>query len=172
MANSLKQGINRLQDIKKNFNNLGDIVAEEIAKQTSEKLQENYDNKGFSSSTDRPAMIGYEKQSDKYVVYARSKGVAYEEFGTGDMGELYEHQSKDKYQSKLGLLRYNLDHLAENGDGSIYPDTEEGGYYWIYDGQKQKGIPSGNFMFKSWDWLQDNYEEIINKKVDDVLSKH
>lgn len=83
--------------------------------------------------------------------------VIYDEFGTGDAGQLYPHPEKNSYN----LKDYNT--------GAHIKLSKNGGHYWRYfaDGEyvTSQGVPSGQFVYKSvihmieGVWINDSIEQ-------------
>ena len=161
---SIKSTITQFKQLQKELKKLGNDISETLADKTVEQMESFYNNLGSTQ-------FKKEKSKNKCYVIAYGDDVAYEEFGTGDIGESSYHPSKDKFGGKLHLLRYNLDHLMSEGKGWIIIDTDKGGYKWYHDGEWHKGIPAGNFVFEADLWLHDNYKVIVKEKVSDVLSE-
>lgn len=171
---STKDLNNLIKDLKKlsiSFKNLNAEVSKELAYQTASELEKNYNSISFESS-DGKANIGVENNNNTYKVFARSKGVIYEEFGTGDIGMASPHPIS---QSKFGLKDYNTGQTIREADEKSAKNGITSGMYWTYwDGNKlvyTQGIPSGKFMFNTSEWLRNNRKKIIQEKVDDVISK-
>ena len=159
--------INDLKKLSSSFKNLNTEVAKELAEATAHELEQNYSAFPFQSSEGK-AQIGVENSNNVYKVYARSKSVIYEEFGTGDVGQANPHPIP---QSDFGLKGYNTGSYIYPADNFSAQYGITSGMYWTYDGVPTQGIPSGKFMFNTSEWLHDNYKELIQKKVDDVISK-
>lgn len=172
-SSSINETIAKLNNLKQELVKLEDTLPEELATQTSSKIEQFYAQKGFEG-TSTPS-IGVAKYGDGYKAFARGPEVIYEEFGTGDAGANNGHPWKGDY----GLNPYNSGITIRSTD-KLSPEKKaehgiQNGLYWTFkrDGEKiyTQGIPSGKFMYNADLWLKDNYKKIVIKKVDDILSK-
>lgn len=165
--------INRLNTLKKNLDNVGEAISKELGEKTAEQIEHFYNQKGFESTNEKP-LITTVKYDKGYKAIARSTGVIYEEFGTGDVGAKHGHPWKGDY----GLNPYNsgptirsTDLLSKEFKKNL--GIKEGKYWTYSDGGLvyTQGNPAGKFMYYSDIWLRNNYKKIAKEKVDDVISK-
>lgn len=174
-TNDIRKLIQQLENMKSAISELEKTLPEELANKTVEQM-ETYYNSGVTESTNEPTKFRVDKEDNGASAVAYGSGVAYEEFGTGDMGERKPHPDKGKYP----LRDYNTGEFIRSTDElpqSIMQNYGlQDGNYWIYAGADGKyyrqGIEPGLFMFNADAWLRKNYKDIIAKKVDDALRKH
>lgn len=170
-VNDISNLIKDMKKLSQEFKNLNDIVSKELAEATQYQLEQNYSTMPFLSNTSMPH-FGVTKTHNGYSVYARGDNIVYEEFGTGDVGESHPYPIP---QSDFGLKGYNTGETIRDADGYSAKQGITSGKYWTYwDGKDwvyTQGIPSGKFVFNTSEWLHENYKDLIQKKVDDVISK-
>lgn len=169
---SVKEAIEKLNNLKKALVAIETELPKELAEQTKNKVQQFYTS---SVQAEEMPSIGVKENGKSCTVYITGKNVTYEEFGTGDVGSKSPHPRKGEY----GLKPYNSGRTIRSTD-KLSPDyqSEKGlsnGLYWTYkkNGQKiyTQGIPAGKFMYNASTWLKSNYKKIAKEKVDDALSK-
>lgn len=168
---SINDAIKQINDMKKETLRVNDLVAKDLADKTLDKMKEFYSMFPYKSNTDSPSFY-VEKTENGYKAVIASASVAYEEFGTGDIGASDGHPWKGNYS----LNPYNSGSTIRPADDKSAKYGITSGLYWTYwNGSYHvytQGIPSGKFMYNSDIWLRDNYKEIIKQKVADALSKH
>ena len=167
----LNNVIKDLKSLSKQFNTLNDTISKELAEATKYQLEQNYSMLPYVGSEGTPS-FGVKVEGHSYKVYASGKSVIYEEFGTGDKGQSSPYPIP---QSDFGLKGYNTGETIRRADRMSAEHGIKDGMYWTYwDGTKwvyTQGIPSGKFMYNTSEWLRSNYKDLIQKKVDDVISK-
>ena len=84
--------IKKLKEVKKVIDNNKDSILQELAEQTKNKIEENYNKLPFVSN-DRPT-FAVVKYGNGYKAVARGSSVIYDEFGTGDRGQADGHPWK------------------------------------------------------------------------------
>ena len=173
-SSDIDKTIKKLTEIKKVIDDNKDSILQDLAEQTKNKIEENYNKLQFTSNeTPTFAVVKY---ANGYKAVARGTSVIYDEFGTGDRGQADGHPWKGSY----GLNPYNSGETIRPAKWLSKEKQQKtgihSGLYWTYKGKDgiihyTQGVPSGKFMYDADIWLHDNYKKIVKKKVDDVLSK-
>lgn len=150
---SLKSGLKEADN--KIVAEMGNFVKDQVAANLAATPYKdgNEDSKAFSEITGNKAKAGM-------------KGIqsVYNEFGTGTQGQKSPHPMKGNF----GLNPYNtLKHPRVSKNGNLF---------WIYknkSGEKviTQGIPAGKQVFNASILLKGKKNEIIRKRVGEVISK-
>lgn len=117
---------------------IGKIAAEEL----KEKIIEKYDVYVATKVPDndpqtRDGITVYVTLEDnRYRVGVAGDQAIYDEFGTGENGLLSQHPEKAKYP-----------YLDAYNSGETIQIDQYGFHYWIYNGVKTYGVPSGHFIY-------------------------
>ena len=115
-----------------------------------------------------------EKTENGYKVGARGSQVLYDEFGTGTEGLNEPHPMKNDFN----LKEYNSGKTIRTASTKMKPETGilPGELYWTYKGKDgnlvyTQGIPAGKEVFNAEQTVKRKKQEIVKKKVGEVLSK-
>lgn len=173
-SSDINDAIKKLQEVKKVIDDNKDSILRDLAEQTKDKIEENYNKLPFASN-DKPT-FAVVKYADGYKAVARGSSVIYDEFGTGDKGQADGHP----WKSDFGLNAYNSGDTIRPASWMSKEKQQKvginSGLYWTYKDDAgvihyTQGVPSGKFMYDADIWLHENYKKIVKEKVDDVLSK-
>lgn len=172
-SKSIKRASDKLRNLQKDLPSAMDEVTMELAKQTAEQIEKNYEAFPYKGQSGDLPTIGFAKYDKGWEAYAKGHSVLYEEFGTGDRGEKNYHPLKKRY----ALKPYNSGkYIRQVSDYAQKKYGLTSGNYWTYKNENgeikaTQGVPSGKFMYKSYVWAMKNYKKIVEEKVSDVLSK-
>ena len=105
-----------------------------------------------------------EKKGKKAKAGMQGTQVLYDEFGTGTKGQESPHPEKGKF----GLNAYN--------SGKKIKVSKNGDLFWVYKNKsgeliKTNGIPAGKQVFNASIMLKGRKQQIIKKRVGEVISK-
>lgn len=133
----------------------GKIIAEELAGEITERYS------SFISSLDKDPQdrsdttISTQRlTSGYYRVDVSGSQVIYDEYGTGLPGKLHPHPEHDTY----GLDPYM--------SGQTIRLNKEGLPYWTFNRKVTYGVPSGQFVYKSYiNWADTKAKLAVSKEL-------
>lgn len=171
-SKSIRNASDKLRELAKDLPRAMDEVTMELAKQTADQIQKNYDVFPYKGESGKEPIIGFARYDKGWEAYAKGESIFYEEFGTGDKGLNSPHPLKNRYD----LNPYNSGKYIRQVGKSAKEHGLTSGKYWTYKNDNgdiiyTQGVPSGKFMYKSYVWAMKNYKKIVEEKVSDVLSK-
>lgn len=166
--------IDKLNKLKKGLDKADKNIVKEMAQFAKDEVSTNLAETPYRDGNDESVAF-LEINGKKAKAGMRGKQVAYNEFGTGTMGEQSPHPEK----SNFGLRDYNTGKTIRKNKKSNSDATAEGipinGMYWTYNynGQKKytQGIPAGKQVYKASEKLRTQKEKIIKQEVGEVISK-
>lgn len=128
-------------EISSSSENITSRVADELIRQIDERYDE-FAQQHEEDKQDRTRHIYKSHYGDGWTVNVVGPQVIYDEFGTGDAGEIRPHPEKNKY----GLKPYN--------SGQKIKLSKNGTHYWRYikDGKviTSHGVEAGLFVYNSF----------------------
>ena len=172
-----KKGIN---DFKSKINNLiselpkvNEEILSELANLGQNEIEKNRASTIYTDGND-DYKIFKEKTENGYKVGARGSQVLYDEFGTGTEGLNAPHELKNNFN----LKEYNSGKTIRSAGINMKPETGilPGELYWTYKGKDgnivyTQGIPAGKEVFNAEQTVKRKKQQIIKKKVGEVLSE-
>lgn len=169
-----------IKDFKNKINNLiselpkvNDAILSELANLGQSEIEKNRASTIYTDGND-DYKIFKEKTENGYKVGARGSQVLYDEFGTGTEGLNAPHELKNNFN----LKEYNSGKTIRSAGINMKPETGilPGELYWTYKGKDgnivyTQGIPAGKEVFNAEQTVKRKKQQIIKKKVGEVLSK-
>ena len=153
--------ISNLRTLSADIKTLPKEIAEETANVGKEYLDDLYSNTRTDQTIDINSIkTRVDETSTGYSIVATGTEVLYAEFGTGENGLDDPHPLKGKF---------NLN--PYNSGPKIEYNPATGRHFWFYNGFSE-GNASGQQMFLTSDYLRNKaIDEIVKKKVGEVISK-
>lgn len=169
-----------IKDFKDKIDNLitqlpkvNEQILSELADLGQSEIEKNRASTIYTDGND-DYKVFKEKTENGYKVGARGSQVLYDEFGTGTEGINEPHPIKNEFN----LKEYNSGKTIRTASIKMKPDTGilPGEKYWTYKGKDgelvyTQGIPAGKEVFNAEQIVKRKKQEIVKKKVGEVLSK-
>ena len=171
-----------IKDFKDKIDNLitqlpkvNEQILSELADLGQSEIEKNRASTIYTDGND-DYKVFKEKTENGYKVGARGSQVLYDEFGTGTEGLNEPHPMKNDFD----LNPYNNRNGTTIRTASINMKPETGilpgELYWTYKGKDgnlvyTQGIPAGKEVFNAEQTVKRKKQEIVKKKVGEVLSK-
>lgn len=165
----VQEAIELLNTIYSDLQKIPDKLAEEIAKDGAEYLQQQYDNRDYgvfmkNERLEQPT-IQVNKITNGWEIRASGKDILYDEFGTGEQGKASGYDKEER--AKYNLNDYN------SGPVVSTHINKYGRHYWFYNGHYTEGIPAGKQFFNTRNYIIDEgARKVARRLVGEILSKH
>ena len=161
--NELNSLINKLQQLKSGLQKSGRKIVKDMSDFAKEQISQNLAATPYKDGND-DVRVYSEVKNEKTKVGMTGTQVLYDEFGTGTKGQESPHPDKGKFQ----LRGYNT--------GSKIKVSKNGDLFWIYKNSngelvKTNGIPAGKQVFNASILLKGKKNQIIKRRVGEVISK-
>lgn len=104
-------------------------------------------------------------------IYAEGKEVAFEEFGTGKVGEQSNYPKELLPKQKITFMLANHQQVTNGWEYYYIPKPNitkkqyNGEYGWFYKKQFTKGIPAGKQVYTTAIYLKNNLSNIAKKTI-------
>lgn len=160
--NDLNNLINKLQQLKSGLQKSGRKIVKDMSDFAKEQISANLAATPYKDGND-DVRVYSEVKNKKTKVGMTGTQVLYDEFGTGTKGQESPHPDKGKFN----LNPYNtLKHPKVSKTGELF---------WIYTKGKETiattGIPAGKQVFNASVLLKGKKNQIIKRRVGEVISK-
>lgn len=144
-----------------------DIVSE-MVEQGKQYLAQEY---ASNFAIEGIAVGGKVQSNTTGTIYAQGKEVAFEEFGTGKVGQKSNYP-KEKLPTQTLVFESPKGHIQTTiGWVYYYPNKYtkvknlQGRYGWRYNGQFTRGMPAGKQVYNTAKFLRNNITQIAKKVV-------
>lgn len=166
--------IKKLKASKRNLNDLGKDVIEDLKQVGLKEISDSISNSNYEDSE---PISTYEAEN---AIGIKGAQALYDEYGTGTVGANNPHPKKDSSLNPYNsgkTIRPNAG-IPSSGVG-ITEASKQGiplnGLYWTYkhNGKKiyTQGRPAGKHVYKASQRIRKEAKKIIEKRVGEVLSK-
>lgn len=151
--------INKIMSLQEGLKEADNKIVEEMAQLVEDEVSTNLRNTPVADGNDQTQPYSIINGNKAEAGMSGSQAV-YNEFGTGIVGQRNSHNLSP---TKFGLRNYNT---------GLKIDKETGVWWYYKDGfKKTTGIPAGKQVFDASMSLNNKKEEIIKKRVGEVISK-
>ena len=172
-SKGIKEFKSKIDNLIKEMPKVNEEILSELATLGQNEIEKNRAAIPYTDGND-DYKVFKEKTKTGYSVGARGSQVLYDEFGTGTEGLNAPHELKNDFN----LNEYNSGKTIRSAGITMSPETGilPGEKYWTYKDKSGKtvytqGIPAGKEVFNSWQTVKREKDQIISKKVGEVLSK-
>ena len=172
-SKGIKNFKSKIDNLIKEMPKVNEEILSELATLGQNEIEKNRAAIPYTDGND-DYKVFKEKTKTGYSVGARGSQVLYDEFGTGTEGLNEPHPMKNDFN----LKEYNSGKTIRSASIKMKPETGilPGELYWTYKGKDgnlvyTQGIPAGKEVFNAEQTVKRKKQEIVKKKVGEVLSK-